>query len=58
MSKEGAARQERVSDERGKTGVQEYIDKLNRMELIQRLSISELKSAIDHTGTDNPMANV
>jgi hypothetical protein len=58
MSKEGAAKQERVSDESGKTGVQEYIDKLNRLELIQRLAISELKSAIDHTGTDKTMANV
>ena len=49
MSKEGAAKQDKVGGGVEKTGVQEYIDKLNKVELIQRLSLSELKSAIDHT---------
>ena len=57
MSKEGAAKQDRVSDESGKTGVQEYLDKLQRLELTQRVSVAELKAGIEHN-TDKKIANV
>ena len=49
MSKEGAAKQDKVGGEVEKTGVQEYIDRLNKVELIQRLSLSELKTSIEYT---------
>ena len=49
MSKEGAAKQDRDSDESGKTGVQEYLDKLQRLELTQRESVAELKAGIEYT---------
>ena len=57
MSKEGAAKQDRVSDEKGKTGVQEYIDKLQRLDLIYRVGVTELKAGIEHN-TDKTIANV
>ena len=57
MSKEGAAKQDRVSDESGKTGVQEYIDKLQRLDLIYRVGVTELKAGIEHN-TDKTIANV
>jgi len=48
MSKEGAAKQDKISEDVAKTGVQEYIDKLNsKLDLINQMGVVELKSGIE-----------
>jgi hypothetical protein len=48
MSKQGAAKQERVSEDKQRTGVQEYLDRLSRIELMNRVSDAARRVGMDN----------
>jgi hypothetical protein len=48
MSKESVAKKDKVSEDRQRTGVQEYLDRLSRIELMNRVSHAATRVGMDN----------